>query len=265
MRLRRGKPQAFNVAVSTGGNPIDVYFLMDNSASLISDLETVTTLATELTSTLASLTSDWRVGFGSFVDKPTLPWALSSYRRMSDPGCINNRATCQNPYSFRQHVPLTTNVDRFSEALFSINVSTNNDNPEGGLDALLQVAACPEIIGWRNNSVHMVVFLTDAGYHIAGDGKLGGIVRPNDGRCHMELNSDGSYEYTLGTVYDYPSIYQLSNALTQQAIITLFAVSQSVLTTYEVICTCLHRVSASLGRYMDPSQSLTSVKRTTWK
>lgn len=32
----------------------------------------------------------------------------------SDPGCINNRATCQNPYSFRQHVPLTTNVDRFS-------------------------------------------------------------------------------------------------------------------------------------------------------
>ena len=32
----------------------------------------------------------------------------------SDSGCINNRATCQNPYSFRQHVPLTTNVDRFS-------------------------------------------------------------------------------------------------------------------------------------------------------
>lgn len=31
--------------------------------------------------------------------------------------------------------------------------------------------------------------------------QLGGIVRPNDGRCHMELNSDGSYEYTLGTVY----------------------------------------------------------------
>jgi len=35
--------------------------------------------------------------------------------------------------------------ERVQEALFGINVSTNNDNPEGGLDALLQVAACPEV------------------------------------------------------------------------------------------------------------------------
>ena len=29
-----------------------------------------------------------------------------------------------------------------------------------------------QIIGWRSNSVHLVVFITDANYHIAGDGKV---------------------------------------------------------------------------------------------
>lgn len=30
------------------------------------------------------------------------------------------------------------------------------------------------------------MFSTDAGFHFAGDGKLGGIVLPNDGQCHLE-------------------------------------------------------------------------------
>lgn len=29
-----------------------------------------------------------------------------------------------------------------------------------------------QIIGWRRNSVHLVVFITDANYHVAGDGKV---------------------------------------------------------------------------------------------
>ena len=32
----------------------------------------------------------------------------------------------------------------------------------------------------------LLVFSTDAGFHFAGDGKLGGIVLPNDGQCHLE-------------------------------------------------------------------------------
>ena len=39
-------------------------------------------------------------------------------------------------------------------------------------------------IGWRDNT-RLLVFTSDAGFHFAGDGKLAGIVQPNDGKCHI--------------------------------------------------------------------------------
>lgn len=42
-------------------------------------------------------------------------------------------------------------------------------------------------IGWRNVT-RLLVFATDDGFHMAGDGKLGAILTPNDGRCHLEDN-----------------------------------------------------------------------------
>lgn len=42
----------------------------------------------------------------------------------------------------------------------------------------------------------LLVFSTDAGFHFAGDGKLGGIVLPNDGKCHLENNV-----YTMSHYY----------------------------------------------------------------
>lgn len=50
-------------------------------------------------------------------------------------------------------------------------------------------------IGWRNVT-RLLVFSTDAGFHFAGDGKLGGIVLPNDGKCHLENNV-----YTMSHYY----------------------------------------------------------------
>lgn len=52
-----------------------------------------------------------------------------------------------------------------------------------------------EQIGWRNVT-RLLVFSTDAGFHFAGDGKLGGIVLPNDGKCHLENNM-----YTMSHYY----------------------------------------------------------------
>ena len=48
-----------------------------------------------------------------------------------------------------------------------------------GMDALMQVAACKDEIGWRDHSRKVVVYLTDTGFHFAGDGKLGGQVENN--------------------------------------------------------------------------------------
>lgn len=44
-----------------------------------------------------------------------------------------------------------------------------------------------EEIGWRNVT-RLLVFATDDGFHFAGDGKLGAILTPNDGHCHLEDN-----------------------------------------------------------------------------
>lgn len=63
-----------------------------------------------------------------------------------------------------------------------------------------------EKIGWRNVT-RLLVFSTDAGFHFAGDGKLGGIVLPNDGKCH--LNTNGLYtmsDYLVSLLF-HPGIY----------------------------------------------------------
>lgn len=49
------------------------------------------------------------------------------------------------------------------------------------------LASSQEQIGWRNVT-RLLVFATDDGFHFAGDGKLGAILTPNDGRCHLEDN-----------------------------------------------------------------------------
>ena len=108
-------------------------------------------------------------------------------------------------------------------------VSGNLDAPEGGFDAIMQAIVCKDEIGWRdkvrvcekaqsNQSLthsliqarKLLVFSTDAGFHYAGDGKLGGIVKPNDGLCH--LDSKGTY--THSTTQDYPSVSHINHKVT---------------------------------------------------
>lgn len=50
-------------------------------------------------------------------------------------------------------------------------ISGNIDAPEGGFDALMQVMVCPHI-GWRPQATRLIIFSTDDGFHIAGDGKV---------------------------------------------------------------------------------------------
>lgn len=59
--------------------------------------------------------------------------------------------------------------------------------PIGSSLTLFDVLHLQEQIGWRNVT-RLLVFSTDADFHFAGDGKLGGIVLPNDGKCHLHKN-----------------------------------------------------------------------------
>ncbi|XP_012497634.1 PREDICTED: integrin beta-1 [Propithecus coquereli] len=83
------------------------------------------------------------------------------------------------------------------------------------------------LIGWRNVT-RLLVFSTDAGFHFAGDGKLGGIVLPNDGQCHLENDV-----YTMSHYYDYPSIAHLVQKLSENNIQTIFAVTEEFQPVYK--------------------------------
>lgn len=59
------------------------------------------------------------------------------------------------------------------------------------LDLFCVSVARQDKIGWRPDASHLLVFTTDAKTHIALDGRVSGIVQPNDGECH--LGSDNVY------------------------------------------------------------------------
>lgn len=55
-----------------------------------------------------------------------------------------------------------------------------------------------EQIGWRPDASHLLIFTSDAKTHVALDGRLAGIVHPNDGQCH--LNSENMYSMSTTMV-----------------------------------------------------------------
>lgn len=87
---------------------------------------------------------------------------------------------------------------------------------------LVQVVQCKETIGWRDNARHLLLFSTDDGFHHAGDGKLGGIVKPNDGRCHLDDNGN----YTQSTELDYPSVPHINKVVKEGNINIIFAIAE---------------------------------------
>ncbi|PNI54286.1 ITGB5 isoform 4, partial [Pan troglodytes] len=73
------------------------------------------------------------------------------------------------------------------------------------------------------DALHLLVFTTDDVPHIALDGKLGGLVQPHDGQCHLnEAN-----EYTASNQMDYPSLALLGEKLAENNINLIFAVTKN--------------------------------------
>lgn len=93
---------------------------------------------------------------------------------------------------------------------------------------MMQAIVCRNEIGWREKARRLLVFSTDAEFHYAGDGKLGGIVKPNDGLCHL----DGTGLYTHSSEQDYPSISQINRKVKENSINVIWAVIESQLKVY---------------------------------
>ncbi|NWX16072.1 ITB2 protein, partial [Aegotheles bennettii] len=227
LKLRIGQPAEFEVKFRRAmGYPIDLYYLMDLSYSMLDDLEKVKKLGGELLKALESTTSSRRIGFGSFVDKTVLPFVNTHPEKLKNP-CPNKNTQCQPPFAYKHILSLTDDAEKFETEVGKQFISGNLDAPEGGLDAMMQAAVCGDLIGWRNVT-RLLVYATDDGFHFAGDGKLGAILTPNDGKCHLEDNM-----YKKSNEFDYPSVGQLVQKLAENNIQPIFAVTSKMVDVYK--------------------------------
>uniref|UniRef100_A0A8B9L7X5 Integrin beta n=1 Tax=Astyanax mexicanus TaxID=7994 RepID=A0A8B9L7X5_ASTMX len=224
LNLRAGEPQKFSLKFKRAEDyPIDLYYLMDLSDSMTQDLQNVKNLGTDLAREMQDLTSDLKLGFGSFLEKLVMPFVMTTPKKLENP-CAP--LSCAPPFSYRNVLSLTSNGQEFTDAVSRQKTSGNLDSPEGGFDAIMQAVVCKDI-GWRN-ATRLLVFSTDAAFHFAGDGKLAGLVLPNDGKCYLEKNM-----YTKSAYFDYPTISQLADTLSEHNIQTIFAVNETVYPLYK--------------------------------
>ncbi|CAL8267474.1 unnamed protein product [Lota lota] len=227
LQLRPGMPSTFTVSFKrVEGYPMDLYYLMDLSYSMEDDLRNIKVLGTELFKALKSITEHAQIGFGAFVDKTVLPFTNTNKKKLEKP-CDKKEPNCQPAFGYRHVLSMTANEVEFNQEVKKQNISGNLDPPEGSLDAMMQAAVCGSKIGWRNSSTRLIVLTTDAGFHMAGDGKLAGILQPNDEQCHIENNINAR-----NNELDYPSVGQLAMQLEKNNIQPIFAVTKDVVEVY---------------------------------
>lgn len=232
LSLRPGQPATIKVDVKMPENyPVDLYYLMDLSGSMVEDLKKFPTLGQQIAKEMKNITNRFRLGFGGFVDKPVAPYIDTAPAALKHP----LDATAANPVSvptfgFINQLKLTPNYSEFESAVQQVNISGNIDNPEGTLDALMQIAVCGSKIGWtdKQSARRLVIVITDANYHFAGDGLLGGIIIPNDGHCHTEHG-----KYMASTTMDYPSPGFLKQKLIEEQVSPIFAINKTKVHVYE--------------------------------
>ncbi|XP_053138981.1 integrin beta-2 isoform X2 [Hemicordylus capensis] len=228
---------------------------MDLSFSMADDLQNVKRLGGDLLNTLRSITNDVRIGFGAFVDKTVLPFVNTHPEKLQNP-CPNKDTKCQPPFAFRHVLNLTNDQNLFKEEVGKQDISGNLDAPEGGLDAIMQAAVCGNKIGWRDVT-RLLVYTTDDGFHFAGDGKLGAILTPYDGRCHLEENM-----YKRSNEFDYPSVGQLVQKLGENNIQPIFAVTRKVAPTYEKLSKMIPK--SAVGVLQEDSRNVIKLIKTAY-
>ncbi|XP_072795682.1 integrin beta-4 isoform X2 [Vicugna pacos] len=248
VRLRPGEEQHFELQVFEPlESPMDLYILMDFSNSMSDDLDNLKKMGQDLAQVLRQLTSDYTIGFGKFVDKVSVPQTDMRPEKLKEPW-----PNSDPPFSFKNVISLTEDVEEFRSKLKEERISGNLDAPEGGFDAILQTAVCTGDIGWRPDSTHLLVFSTESAFHYEADGAnvLAGIMKRNDEECHL----DATGTYTQYRTQDYPSVPTLVRLLGQHNIIPIFAVTNYSYSYYEKLSS--YFPVSSLGVLQEDSSNI---------
>ncbi|KAI2666419.1 Integrin beta-3 [Labeo rohita] len=197
LTLRPDDSRKFTVTVKQVADyPVDLYYLMDMTNTMKDDLQKLYALGNDLAKALRGVTSNLRMGFGAFVDKPLSPYMYIYPEEIIQNPCYKFPEPCPPQFGYRNVLSLTEQVERFTEEVKKQKVSRNRDAPEGGFDAIMQAVVCKDKIGWRPDASHLLIFTSDDRSHLALDARLAGIVQPHDGGCHINSNN----EYDKSTI-----------------------------------------------------------------
>ena len=183
--------------------PVDLYFVLDSSSSMKASSKKLASASNDISEKIQELTRDYRLGFGSFIEKPRIPFTLGKTSTV---------------YAFHHIMSLTQNSTEFGEKVKNLTekFQTNIDIPEAGLDAVAQAMLCPKIIGWKEDRKKIIIIMTDAEMHFAFDGILGGITDKfpveESGQEGCLLDNNGHYDSKQND-YDYPSFGQVISTI----------------------------------------------------
>lgn len=145
LNLRSGVASTVRLTVRPAENyPVDLYYLMDMSNSMKDDLGKLTALATKIADSMNNITENSYLGFGSFVDKTVSPFIRVETKL---PCSTSDKETCVPTYGYRHVLSLVADAPQFAKKIKEQVISGNLDAPEGGFDALMQVAACEKVSG----------------------------------------------------------------------------------------------------------------------
>ena len=73
--MRKGEEFRLPFQYAKAANvPIDLYYLMDLSISMEPHLKNLARLSHKLAIVMRNITTDFRLGFGGFIDKPKMPF-----------------------------------------------------------------------------------------------------------------------------------------------------------------------------------------------
>ncbi|KAL8562780.1 hypothetical protein ACOMHN_022655 [Nucella lapillus] len=280
---RTNEPISFKLTFRQAENyPVDLYFLLDLSYTMVKEEDAqkrLIALGRDMPTSMANITTNFYLGFGTFVDKTVMPysaWTDDLLKRR----CPKPDKSCSPPHNFINQLKLSDGQDfsaRMTDALKGISqsfddteggldglmqalaslkaISQSFDDTEGGLDGLMQALACEEAIGWRERSRRIIVYSSNSMFQIAGVGLLGGVTRNNDGVCH--LDSSGSYAKSLD--YDFPSASQISTKLKDKSTSVIFAVMPGVYSHYEQFRALIG--NAEIGELADKSSNIINLIR----
>ncbi|XP_061185830.1 integrin beta-3-like [Saccostrea echinata] len=201
--------------------PLDLYFLNEPSKTMMTLKNTLKSLTKTIAKEIDDENNtDIQYGLGTAMDKQLLPF--TRIHQLTTDTCegSNNQFKCEKPYSYHHLQKLTKNTTEFENAVDEIIATTNFDKPNGMLDGLIQAMVCGDKIGWRKKARRMLFYSTDATFHHAGDGRLAGIVDPNDGICHL----DSSGFYRMSELQDYPSLGQVIQKAKENNINIVFVI-----------------------------------------